>query len=247
MAGTSPPANAWCVTSTRHCGPAPTCSTRPCWSRHWSRRITTFIRSIVERVKGRFRRTPRYDFSRYGVRVPAVLVSPRIAPHTVVVPPPGHAAAAVFDHTSIPATLRALFAPDALHLTERDRLAPTFHHVVTDSTMPGPRPSPGAPNPDGLPMVPDLSEVHGPALALWAGDVAGDVAAPAAGPAQLDLDLARLDDKVRRRLRLSPTSALLRTRAADPVGGRRATSLTATADLFERTAQGARGGSAPPG
>jgi phospholipase C len=63
------------------------------------------------------------DFTRLGVRVPAVVVSPWIDRNTVLRPPEGKA----FDHSSIPATLRACFAPDHSSLTNRDAAAPTFH------------------------------------------------------------------------------------------------------------------------
>ena len=59
-----------------------------------------------------------FDFSYFGVRVPAVIVSPYVRPGSVIRP----AGPTPFDHTSIIATLRKLhnFAP----LTERDKAAP---------------------------------------------------------------------------------------------------------------------------
>jgi phospholipase C len=59
-----------------------------------------------------------FDFSYFGVRVPAVIVSPYIRPGSVIRP----AGDIPFDHTSIIATLRKLhnFKP----LTERDKVAP---------------------------------------------------------------------------------------------------------------------------
>jgi phospholipase C len=52
-----------------------------------------------------------FRFDRYGVRVPAVIVSPHIAPGSIVRPPlgPNGARACPFDHTSILATLHKLF------------------------------------------------------------------------------------------------------------------------------------------
>ncbi|MEO8256188.1 MAG: alkaline phosphatase family protein [Acidobacteriota bacterium] len=67
-----------------------------------------------------------FDFTRLGVRVPAVLISPFIEPATVV--------KTQFDHTSLIATARKLFAPGALPLTERDAVAHTFEDVLTRST-----------------------------------------------------------------------------------------------------------------
>lgn len=61
-----------------------------------------------------------FAFDRYGVRVPAVLVSPWIAAGSIVRAPDG---GPPFDHTSIIATLRALFGPFA-PLTRRDAQAP---------------------------------------------------------------------------------------------------------------------------
>jgi phospholipase C len=52
-----------------------------------------------------------FRFDRYGIRVPAVIVSPYVAPGSVIRPPPGQGGAASypFDHTSILATLHTLF------------------------------------------------------------------------------------------------------------------------------------------
>jgi phospholipase C len=61
-----------------------------------------------------------FAFDRYGVRVPAVLVSPWIPAGTVVrAPEPGPP----FDHASILATLRKIFGPFNA-LTKRDAAAP---------------------------------------------------------------------------------------------------------------------------
>lgn len=64
-----------------------------------------------------------FTFDRYGVRVPAIIVSPWVAPavdHTV------------YDHSSVLATLESLF--DLSPLTERDRTA----HPVAGLLAPGP-------------------------------------------------------------------------------------------------------------
>jgi phospholipase C len=65
-----------------------------------------------------------FDFGYFGVRVPAVIVSPYVRPGSVLRP----AGATPFDHTSIIATLRKLFnfAP----LTERDKVAPDLLAVL---------------------------------------------------------------------------------------------------------------------
>ena len=57
-------------------------------------------------------------FNRYGVRVPAVIVSPHVRPGSVIRPPGD----TPFDHTTIAATLRALFG--LRPLTARDAAAP---------------------------------------------------------------------------------------------------------------------------
>ena len=63
---------------------------------------------------------PSFDFTRLGVRVPAVLISPFI--------PPGTIDHNVYDHSSIIATTLKLFLPNvpSVNLTLRDKLANTF-------------------------------------------------------------------------------------------------------------------------
>lgn len=67
---------------------------------------------------------PSFDFTRLGVRVPAVLISPYIAPGI------DHR---VYDHTSIIATAFKLFLPNVLNvnLTLRDKNANTFEDNLT--------------------------------------------------------------------------------------------------------------------
>jgi phospholipase C len=66
-------------------------------------------------------RAKRFDFTRLGVRVPTVVVSPLV--------PRGVVEHAVLEHASVPATLRAMFVPGAGPLTDRDAHARTFHHL----------------------------------------------------------------------------------------------------------------------
>lgn len=68
------------------------------------------------------RKARSFDFTMLGPRVPAVAVSPLIEAGTVV-----HD---IHDHASVPAALRALFAPAAAPLTARDAWAPAFHRVA---------------------------------------------------------------------------------------------------------------------
>jgi phospholipase C len=68
---------------------------------------------------------PPFDFSRYGPRVPAVLISPLI-PRRTLDP-------TVYDHSSLPATVKRLFGlPD--FLTRRDAAANTFEGVASLGT-----------------------------------------------------------------------------------------------------------------
>jgi phospholipase C len=71
------------------------------------------------------RRSRSFDFSMLGPRVPAVVVSPYV--------PAGTVDPRVHDHACVPATLRAVFAPDAPPLTERDRWAASapFHTTLS--------------------------------------------------------------------------------------------------------------------
>ena len=71
------------------------------------------------------RRDQVFKFDRYGVRIPAVLVSPWIAPGTVLRAPAGQ----TFDHTSIISTLRKRFGIDT-PLTARDAAAPDVEAVL---------------------------------------------------------------------------------------------------------------------
>jgi phospholipase C len=66
--------------------------------------------------------TSLFGFDRYGLRVPAVLVSAFIAKGTI-----DHR---TFDHTSIPATLKQIFKLPSF-LTKRDAAAQTFSDVLS--------------------------------------------------------------------------------------------------------------------
>jgi phospholipase C len=70
-----------------------------------------------------------FDFTRFGVRVPAVFVSPLIPPGTIL-HAPDHGPP--FDHTSIIATLRARFGIGALG--KRDAAAPDLGTILTLQT-----------------------------------------------------------------------------------------------------------------
>jgi phospholipase C len=66
-----------------------------------------------------------FQFDVLGARVPAILISPWIEKGTVI--------DTQFDHSSIPATVRKLFARDTRPLTRRDEAANTFDGVLTDT------------------------------------------------------------------------------------------------------------------
>jgi phospholipase C len=70
-----------------------------------------------------YRKSAAFDFTVLGPRVPAVIVSPRVAPGTID--------QSIHDHASIPATLRALFTPSAQPLTRRDAWSNPFLGVLT--------------------------------------------------------------------------------------------------------------------
>ena len=110
-------------------------------------------------------RNAPFDFRRLGVRVPTVIVSPLIEPRT--------ADRGTYDHTSVIATVRDLFAPDrpALALGRRARDARPFWDLLTRTSA---RPMPDVPAPDygpepqvvaGEEAVPTVPVVPGPPAA----------------------------------------------------------------------------------
>ena len=68
-----------------------------------------------------------FNFDRYGVRVPAVIVSPYIQQGTVL----RALGATPYDHTSVIATLRRRFPELGPPLTQRDAVAPDLGTVLT--------------------------------------------------------------------------------------------------------------------
>jgi phospholipase C len=92
----------------------------PIGRRHWTRRVVAWF---VERHHYPF------TFRRLGARVPALVVSPLV---------PAAECDIVFDHTSIPATLRTCFAPGTRPLSRREGKAnqlidlPLLAHPRTD-------------------------------------------------------------------------------------------------------------------
>ncbi len=99
-----------------------------------------------------------FRFDRFGVRVPAVLVSPWIEAGTVARP----AGSTPFDHTSVLATVHQRFGTD--HLTERDKAAPDLSCVLTRETPRTDRVE--VERPDPLVLAAIESETTGPVHAL---------------------------------------------------------------------------------
>lgn len=218
------------------------------------RRIGRHVRAWFDK-RNKQARNRSFDFRRLGVRVPAVLVSPWIEPGTLVTK--------TLDHASIPATLRALFAPDLRPLTRRDAAALTFHDVVLTPRA-APRPNPRRPGagdgPEGDPPLPDLDpgssaeDLAGRARAAMARSVApaaapaGQPGPPGPPPTDLEVELHELEEQVHDALRRRP-SVLVdrlrsrlpgRLRAPAPAPAPRGARATGAGDPFAAAAAAAR-------
>jgi phospholipase C len=99
-----------------------------------------------------------YQFDTYGVRVPAVIISPYVPPGSKIRPTPNAVDGITypFDHTSIISTVRELFTPGAAPLTNRDRVAPS---LLSALSLPGPD-NDGPPSIDGGHNQPTPGEVQ---------------------------------------------------------------------------------------
>ena len=112
-----------------------------------------------------------FDFKRFGVRVPTVLVSPMIAAGTVFRTTSATPASQPFDHTSILATIETRFGVPSL--TKRDDAAPNVGPVLTLQTLRTDDPLAGVKVPTSaaaspLPATPDKFEA---AIAESAADL----------------------------------------------------------------------------
>lgn len=121
-----------------HVPPPPTVHPEPdrrARSREFGRR---FMAKFVEHKNRPF------DFRLLGPRVPTVIISPWVAA--------GRPDDRVYDHTSIVASVRLLFAPSQLALTMRDEYACDFLHLLTDApdTTPASFPPTYKPAPDAI-------------------------------------------------------------------------------------------------
>ncbi len=110
-----------------------------------------------------------FQFNRFGVRVPTVLISPWIEEGTVARP----AGRTPFDHTSVLATIRECFDLDG-PLTERDAHAPDVGCVLTlkkpRKDKPEVKPLPYRAKKDDDPLVYDLHLLVGDIMAEHTGD-----------------------------------------------------------------------------
>lgn len=80
---------------------------------------------------GRVCSSPEFDFTRIGVRVPTIAISPWIAPGSVIhTPINGPTPNSQYEHTSIMATMRAIFNMTT-PLNARDAWAATFENILT--------------------------------------------------------------------------------------------------------------------
>lgn len=106
----------------------------------------------VPNPDGRNCTKPPFDFTRLGVRIPTIAISPWINKRTVVHDPVGPTPTSKYDHTSTLATVKKLFnLPN--FLTARDAWAGTFEHLLQQ------RDTPRTDCPTTLPEPPKLRRV----------------------------------------------------------------------------------------
>jgi len=74
--------------------------------------------------------SPPFNFTRYGIRIPAILVSPYIKKGTVA-NRPDPSSLAQYSHSSLPHTMREQFAPDYPPFTDREMIALTIEDLLT--------------------------------------------------------------------------------------------------------------------
>jgi phospholipase C len=91
-----------------------------------------------------------YQFDSYGVRVPAVIISPYIAPGSIIRPE----GTTPFDHTTIFKTLQDIFGLNPAPLTPRTAAAPSLMAYFSDSPT-----NPGPASINVVPPVPEVGEL----------------------------------------------------------------------------------------
>lgn len=109
---------------------------------------------------GQVSRDGSFDFKRFGVRVPTIVVSSYVTPGTVFRNPPGAEGPAPYDHTTILNTLRQWLGIPASTFTAtlpspRIAAAPTLEAVLTETT---PQPWPYVEGPQTEAPPADMSE-----------------------------------------------------------------------------------------
>jgi phospholipase C len=182
-----------------------------------------------------------FDFRRLGIRVPAVVVSAWVDPGKVDPNP--------YDHTSVIATVRKLFAPRCAALTRRDRKARSLHSLVATRSqareqlpdLPEPSPDTGGraePVPDE-PEAGPVSTTSGRAkqMRVTAAPKQGATHASPTVASDLREQLEALAPKVENELEpqdIPGTEHAKRSATALP-------SSSAVGDLFARSAQRKRG------
>jgi len=82
---------------------------------------------------GKISEDPPFDFTRLGVRVPMIAISPWIKKGTIVHEPVN---GTHYEHSSVVATVRKMLVPDMPYLTKRDAWAQTFEWLVDTQDTP---------------------------------------------------------------------------------------------------------------
>eukprot|EP01064_Diplonema_japonicum_P019543 TRINITY_DN2828_c3_g4_i1.p1 TRINITY_DN2828_c3_g4~~TRINITY_DN2828_c3_g4_i1.p1 ORF type:complete len:481 (+),score=158.78 TRINITY_DN2828_c3_g4_i1:39-1481(+) len=78
----------------------------------------------------------KFDFTRLGVRIPTLLISPWIKKGTVIHKPDGPQPNSEYELTSLLSTLKNMFELPGPHLSKRSAWAGTYDHFLTELTTP---------------------------------------------------------------------------------------------------------------
>ena len=135
-----------------------------------------------------------YSFDRLGMRVPTVIVSPWVAP--------GAIDETVYDHTSIVASMRRLWAPHQRPLSDRDKAAHDIWDLLDDANaIPqiAPPPDWGSLDPAEAPIGRSLVSTTPPPTRPAPDSTGGDNI--------FSLQLAKLDRRVAQKLPTPPSRA----------------------------------------
>jgi phospholipase C len=158
----------------------------------------------VPNPDGKTSQDPPFDFTRLGIRVPAILVSPLIEK--------GQVDSTRYEHASIPATVKNLFDLPA-YLTARDKAANTFEKNLSRAT-------PRTDTPATLPLPGTAEEIRHHRQLIRTSSAQADVAATAEHPqasqaplSEFQLTLAEVADILNRQAQpqMQARTAQLRT------------------------------------